>query len=511
MPSREKRSRRFGTLCNARNWTNETVNCSNSWWKNTDNHHHKSSFNTLRMCKWQSLFNTPPKFNSSPLKSYLPNRKGLSSNHYSFQRQAVKLWGCKSSKVIYLKPWRPLCEEQWSPPKLSLGLVDRWPAGTGSHQVLTEDCKLWYEGEICQVVPSLPSIIWSLTWSPHDELTSCFKKKKPSNTSSNGPFSIVKKRSILVYVKGFFWVKPQEPDISFSKSRLTGIHQQKSLHRNLQGSNFHRGSIYIYICTIWYVMFSKSSAAFCRLSYYISAFSCFHAAHLSILWWLQIPKYIRGFGGGDSGIRSHLDFWWFLWLWFRDQPNDIPKAWNIKSITECVKRLPNITKKLKGNGKHGLNQLVLPMHHNASITLTADFLQSPTIIFCFSFFNAEMLNPWSTKMHIKWMWHQCVTSNVTVEIPTARLSPDVGAVGVHSGLLHPGRKLPGDDKFHLGIESLWGCSSSIVYHSIIRLSHSLLLCFYGYHIHLRCKSAANTSKDVSTYGRSGFRSDRLGS
>ena len=26
---------------------------------------------------------TPPKFNSLPLKSYLPNRKGLSSNHFS--------------------------------------------------------------------------------------------------------------------------------------------------------------------------------------------------------------------------------------------------------------------------------------------------------------------------------------------------------------------------------------------------------------------------------------------
>ena len=76
-----KRSRRFGTLCNARHGTNETVNCSNSWWINTDNHHHKSSFNTLRMCKWLSLFDIPPKFNSSPLKSYLPNRKGLSSNH----------------------------------------------------------------------------------------------------------------------------------------------------------------------------------------------------------------------------------------------------------------------------------------------------------------------------------------------------------------------------------------------------------------------------------------------
>ena len=72
-------------------------------------------------------------------------------------------------------------------------------------------------------------------------------------------------------------------------------------------------------------------------------------------------------------------------------------------------------------------------------------------------------------------WHQCVTSNFTVEIPTARLSPYVGAVGVHSGLFHPRRKLPGDDEFHLGIEPLSGCCSlSIVYHSIIRLSHSLL-------------------------------------
>ena len=155
----------------------------------------------------------------------------------------------------------------------------------------------------------------------------------------------------------------------FSKSRLTGIHQQKSLHRNLQGSNFHRGSIYIYIIFILYGRLCYQNHLLLYAGYLISAFSCFHAAHLSILWWLPIPKYIRGFeGGGDSGIRSHLDFWWFLWLWFRDQPSDIPQAWNIKGITECVKRLPNITNKLKGNGKHGLNQLVLPMHHNASIT-----------------------------------------------------------------------------------------------------------------------------------------------
>ena len=35
---------------------------------------------------------TPPKFNSSPLKSYLPNRKGSSSNHH-FAGSMLNFWG----------------------------------------------------------------------------------------------------------------------------------------------------------------------------------------------------------------------------------------------------------------------------------------------------------------------------------------------------------------------------------------------------------------------------------
>ena len=47
------------------------------------------------------LWYTLPKFNSSPLKSYLTNRKGSSSNrHFSRGKLAVKLWGWKYTAII---------------------------------------------------------------------------------------------------------------------------------------------------------------------------------------------------------------------------------------------------------------------------------------------------------------------------------------------------------------------------------------------------------------------------
>lgn len=194
-----------------------------------------------------------------------------------------------------------------------------------------------------------------------------FQKEETVKYIFKWPFSIVKKRSILVYVRGFFWVKPQKPDISFFKSRLLEFTNKNHCTATFKGLTSIAG-LYIYymVCYVIKIICCFMQVILLHICFFLlSRSTSFHsvmAPHPEIYSWIW---------GGDSGIRSHLDFWWFLWSWFRDQPNDIPQAWNIKgtSITECVKCVPNITKKLKGNGKHGLNQLVLPMHHNASITL----------------------------------------------------------------------------------------------------------------------------------------------
>ena len=119
-----------------------------------------------------------------------------------------------------------------------------------------------------------------------------------------------------------------------------------------------------------------------------------------------------------------------------------------------------------------------------------------SIIFCFCFFNVEMLNPWSTTMNMKWMSIWTSMRNVQCHRWDSKL---LGCLhtwapsGSWMACFIPGGKLPGSVFCSSGnpipLRLLYFIIVYHSYHSIIHLSHSLLVFFYGYHIHLRYKNS----------------------